>query len=223
MTEIAPTTSAGSVDLYWLPLGVGGRCVRRSGRVFEALAAYHEHREARDLYHCALKVHLDVEQFVIELAPAWGNKECERGVVGEGPVGLTWLGRSRSFRYELRRWRNGVIPDASEAVGSPQRVSANSGQARQLLELVPEFPTATWGRDEFHAGEMWNSNSLISWLLARSGHDMSALGPPEHGRAPGWSAGLMVAARQATANEDLRITRMTKRDSTRTAEVRQRR
>jgi hypothetical protein len=40
---------------------------------------------------------------------------------------------------------------------------------------------------------MWNSNSLIAWLLASSGHDVDAIGPPEHGRAPGWSAGLVVA------------------------------
>jgi hypothetical protein len=44
---------------------------------------------------------------------------------------------------------------------------------------------------------MWNSNSLISWLLARSGHDTDTVGPPLHGRAPGWSAGLVAAARAA--------------------------
>lgn len=44
---------------------------------------------------------------------------------------------------------------------------------------------------------MWNSNSLIGWLLARSGHDTDRLEPPPLGRAPGWAAGLIVAARQA--------------------------
>ena len=29
-----------------------------------------------------------------------------------------WLGRSRFFRYEVRRWRGGVIPDVSEAVAA---------------------------------------------------------------------------------------------------------
>lgn len=113
----------------------------------------------------------------------------------EGPVGLRWLGRSRFFRYEVRAWRNGVIPDISEAVDSPQRVSSNQAQAEQVLALVPEFPSATWGRDELRAGEMWNSNSLVSWLLARSGHDVVHVAPPDHGRAPGWSAGLLVASR----------------------------
>lgn len=189
-----------SVDLYWLPLGSGGRCVGRNGRIFEALVAHHEHRESRDLYHCALEVRLGGDRFVIELAPAWGSGETDRGVVSEGAVGLPWLGHSRFFRYEVRRWRNGNIPDVSEAVHSPQRLSTNSVQARQVLQLVPAFPIVTWGRDELQAGEMWNSNSLISWLLARSGHDTTSVAPPEHGRAPGWSAGLVIAARETNAN-----------------------
>jgi hypothetical protein len=40
---------------------------------------------------------------------------------------------------------------------------------------------------------MWNSNSLTSWLLARSDHDMTQIHPPAHGRAPGWRAGLVLA------------------------------
>ncbi|MEJ7790085.1 MAG: hypothetical protein WKF29_09410 [Thermoleophilaceae bacterium] len=50
-----------------------------------------------------------------------------------------------------------------------------------------------WGRDEFHAGDMWNSNSVISWLLVRGGIDTAALQPPAGGRAPGWQAGITVA------------------------------
>ena len=53
----------------------------------------------------------------------------------------------------------------------------------------------TWGRDELGTGDMWNSNSLVAWLLARSGHEVSGLEPPGGGRAPGWSAGLVVAGR----------------------------
>jgi len=56
-----------------------------------------------------------------------------------------------------------------EAVESPQRVSSELALARRVLELVEEVPTPVWGRDELGTGEMWNSNSLISWLLARSG------------------------------------------------------
>jgi hypothetical protein len=193
-----PRAENASVDLYWLPLGAGevSHCVRWSGRVFEGLVARYEHRETCDLYHSALEVRLDGDRFVIEMAPAWGSNQSDRGVVGEGAVGLPWLGRSRYFRYEVRRWRNGVIPDVSQAVASPRRLSADRAQARQLLDLVPAFRTVTWGRDELRTGEMWNSNSLISWLLHRTGHDSDRLNPPERGRAPGWSAGVVVAARE---------------------------
>lgn len=187
---------AGSyVDLYWLPLGAGkpNRCVRASGRVFEAVAARRESRPACDLYHTALQVGHGSDRFVIEMAPVWLTREPDRGVVAEGPVGLAWLGRWRLFRYEVRRWRNGVIPDIAEAVASPQRLGTDPDRARLLLDLVPAFPTATWGLDELHTGDMWNSNTLVAWLLVRSGHDVDAITPPSRGRAPGWHAGLVAA------------------------------
>jgi hypothetical protein len=168
--------------------------------LFEALVARHEHRARRDLYHSALEVHVDGNRFVIEMVPVWAEDEQDRGVACEGAVGLSWLGRSRFFRYEVHRWRDGVIADRSEAVASPLRLSADPARAQQVLALVPTFPAATWGRDELHTGEMWNSNSLVSWLLALSGHDTDGVNPPVHGRAPGWSAGLVVAAREARAS-----------------------
>jgi hypothetical protein len=58
-------------------------------------------------------------------------------------------------------------------------------------------PTPVWGRDEIGAGEMWNSNSVTSWLLARSGVEVDSLVPPDRGRAPGWQAGLVAAATTA--------------------------
>ncbi|MGH3459080.1 hypothetical protein [Aeromicrobium sp.] len=140
-------------------------------------------------------VQLGGDWFAIEMGPAWGIDAADRGVVCEGPVGLRWLGRFRSFRYEVRCWRGGGIPDITEAVDSPQRVSSTRSQAEQVLALAPEFPPAAWGRDELIAGEMWNSNSLVAWLLTRSGHDMDGIRPPTHGRAPGWNAGLTVAQR----------------------------
>ena len=176
--------------------GDNTHCVRTNGRIFEALSAWYEHRERNDLYHAALEIRLGSVRYTIEMTPTWGTSEPDRGVVCEGPVGLAWLGHTRLFRYEVRCWRDGFIPDISEAVDSPQRLSSNLPQAELILELAPSFPTATWGRDELGAGEMWNSNSLIAWLLARSGHDMASLEPPVHGRAPGWSAGLVVAERQ---------------------------
>jgi hypothetical protein len=185
-----------SISLYWLPLGAGDHCVRANGRFYEAVVARYERRLVCDLYHSALQVQLGPDSFVIESAPAWGSDESDRGVVCVGPVGLSWLGRSRFFRYEVRRWRNGVIPDAAAAVGGPVQVGTVRVKVERLLDLVPLFPPATWGRDELRAGEMWNSNSLTAWLLAGSGHDVGVLRPPVGGRAPGWSAGLVVAARR---------------------------
>ena len=115
--------------------------VRWSGRVYEAIAARRDHRDACDLSHSALQVHLGDDHFAIEMAPVWGNRQPDRGVVSEGA-----------------------------------------------------FPTFTWGRDELGTGEMWNSNSLIAWLLARSGLQADLVSLPADGRAPGWSAGLVAAA-----------------------------
>jgi hypothetical protein len=64
-----------------------------------------------------------------------------------------------------------------------------------VLDLVREFPTRTWGRDELGTGEMWNSNSLVSWLLARAALETNDIGPPPGGRGPGWDAGLIAASR----------------------------
>jgi len=184
-----------TLDLYWLPLGAGGHFVRLTGLVFEAIAARVDHRSREDLYHSALRVYLPEGRVVIEQAPAWGVSG-ERGVVAEGPVGVRAAGRLRLFRYEVRRWRDGVIPDIDDAVDSPRRLSEDVDVARRLLELVPEVPRLAWGRDELRTGEMWNSNSLISWLLVRSGLDPSAVQPPAGGRAPGWHAGRVAAERQ---------------------------
>jgi hypothetical protein len=190
-------TEAG-VDLYWLPLGAGGHSVRLNGRVFEALAARLEHRPPCDLYHSALVVRVPEGRFVIEQAPPRASDGAERGVVAEGAVGSRWAGRFRIFRYEVRCWCGGIIPDVDEAVESPQRLTDDPAVARRVLDLAPHVPTAVWGRDELAAGEMWNSNSVISWLLARSDLPTDAIRPPAGGRAPGWHAGLVVARRQET-------------------------
>jgi hypothetical protein len=133
-------------------------------------------------------------RFVVEQAPARPDGNA-RGVVAVGPVGARSAGRLRLFRYEVRRWRDGVIEDLAEAVDSPVRLSTDPATARLLLELVPFVPVPVWGRDELGAGEMWNSNSVISWLLTCSGLDVDAIALPRRGRAPGWRAGVIVASR----------------------------
>lgn len=185
------------VDLYWLPLGAGGRSVRLNGRVYEGVAARLGRRSICDLYHSGLVVQVPDRRFVIEQAPVRDSNGAQRGVVAEGAVGVRWAGRFRIFRYEVRCWRDGVIPDVTEAVESPQRLSDDPRQAQRLLDLVPSVPTPVWGRDELGAGEMWNSNSIISWLIARSGIAAEAISLPTGGRAPGWDAGIAIAHRHA--------------------------
>ena len=185
-----------AVDLYWLPLGAGGHSVRLNGKVFEALVSLLERRRPLDIYHSALVVHLPEGRYAIESAPVPDADAQARGVVAGGPVGSRWAGHWRIFRYEIRCWRDGVIPDLDEAVDSPQRVTEDEDRARRLLRLAPQVPTPVWGRNELRAGEMWNSNSIISWLLVRSGLDEASVRMPSSGRAPGWDAGLVVARRR---------------------------
>ena len=107
------------IDLYWLPLGAGGHSVRLNGRIFEAVAARRQRRPACDLYHSALVVHVPEGEFVIEQAPVRDANGANRGVVAVGAVGSDWAGRFRLFRYEVRRWRDGVIPDVCRSSRQP--------------------------------------------------------------------------------------------------------
>lgn len=135
-------------------------------------------------------------RFVIETA--WPIPDAEpraRGEVVEGPVGSPRIARLRVCRYEVRRWRDGVIPDIREAVASPQRVNGEAERARRVLDVAPSVPTLVWGRDELGTGEMWNSNTVVSWLLAQGGPPTDEIGPPVGGRAPGWDAGIAAARR----------------------------
>jgi hypothetical protein len=49
-----------AIDLYWIPLGVGGHSVRFNGRVFAAIEAARRQRQRQrqrqrcDLYHVAI-------------------------------------------------------------------------------------------------------------------------------------------------------------------------
>lgn len=187
---------ASHVDLLWIPLGAGAHVVRVCGAAYEAVVATWDRRPRQPLFHSALEVRIGDRRWAIESAPvpdADGRRT--RGVVGEGPVAFHALGRIRVFRYEIRRWERGSIPDAAAAVGGPVRVGEDPAVARAVIDRVPAVPTPVWGRDELRTGEMWNSNSLTSWLLAGAGVDATSLRPPGGGRAPGWEAGIAVATR----------------------------
>ncbi len=162
---------AAKVDLLWLPLGAGGFFVRLNGRLFEAASAYLRRRPRRDLYHAALSIELGDVAYVIEQAAALHARRVRPEVVAAGPVGARWAGRLRVFCYEIRLWRDGRIDDAAAAVDSPRRLSEAEDVARRVLAAAPRVPTPTWGRDELGLGEMWNSNSVIAWILTSAGID----------------------------------------------------
>ena len=85
-------------------------------------------------------------EFVIEQAwPIPDRDGVQGGVVAEGPVGTRWAGALRALRYEIRRWRDGVISDVDEAVESPQRLSDDPLVAQRVHDLVPEVPTPSGG------------------------------------------------------------------------------
>lgn len=184
-----------SVYLYWIPLGAGGAgFVRLNGRIYESVQARRQGRRALDLYHTALNVHAPEGRFIVENAwPIPDSNTALRGVVAEGPVFSRWFSSLRVFRYEVRCWPDGVIQDADEAVGGAQPLYGEADLARNVLDTIPSVPRMVWGRDQVGAGEMWNSNSVISWVLARSGVDLDVVRPPKGGRAPGWKAGIVAA------------------------------
>jgi hypothetical protein len=181
------------IELYWLPLGAGGHFVRWNGRVYEALAARRQHRAPVPLYHSAMQIRLGDIVYAVEMGPVWNVSAPERGVVCEGPVGARRLGRFRAFRYEVRCWPGGNIPDFIEAVDGPVRITDDPARAADVLQILPRVPPLTWGRDELGTGDMWNSNSVVAGALASTGHDLSTVVPPRGGRAPGWQAGLALA------------------------------
>jgi hypothetical protein len=202
--ERATDACSPALDLYWIPLGAGNRTVQFSGRTFESLAARYDRRTPCDLYHSALVATLDGDRYFIEMTPvpSPARAVADRGVVGGGTVGTRWAAPLRIFRYEIRCWRNGLIPDLRYAVDGPVELTSDEPLVRAVVEAVPSVPTPTWGRDELRAGEMWNSNSVVSWLLAVTGLVTDAGDPPAGGRAPGWHAGIAIARRRSPGDHE---------------------
>jgi hypothetical protein len=150
-------TRAAVVELFWIPLGARGHSVRFNGIVYEVLMAAWQGRTRSDLCHAALVITVDGVRYTVEVAPSPDADEASRGVVATGPVGNRWLGWLRVFRYEVRCWPGGTIPDLRYAVDSPRIVTADVAIARRLLAVIPRVPTPVWGRDELTTGDMWNS------------------------------------------------------------------
>lgn len=195
MTPEAAVTDC-SVELLWLPVGAEtSRFQQASLRLWEAIEAARSRRPRTALVHSALRVRTsDGTAYAIELTP-----EFQRGAsppVAIGPVGMRSLGRFRLFRWALQCTPGGAFPDEQWATGEPQVLPTDCSTAETILGLARRIPRYTWGRRVRGTTEMWTSDSVISWLLYRSGIDLGAVAPPPGTRAPGWHAGLEVARRR---------------------------
>lgn len=184
--------------IWWIPVGAGGHVVRYCSQTWGLIHAAMARRAPRPLFHAALEVRVDTVRYVIEMTPAWGmSPGVDRGVVGTGPVGLQVLGRLRFFRYEVRCWPDGELPGRGWAQCGDAPVSQDAAVARTLVSRSGTVPLLTWGRSVPGARDMWNSNSVVAWLLTIAGADVSAVVPPDGGWAPGWQAGIAKAAASA--------------------------
>ncbi|MBN8883178.1 MAG: hypothetical protein J0H73_12805, partial [Salana multivorans] len=96
-------------------------------------------------------------------------------------------------------WPNGTIPDLRWAEGGSTTLTTSAAVARALVERVRDVPDLVWGRTVDATGDMWNSNSLVSWLMSTTGLDPTGVRPPDGGRAPGWRAGSAIAAAATSA------------------------
>ena len=189
------TSPPSAVDLYWIPLGAGGRLVRFNGRCS---------RRSPPLAgtgHDATSTTRSSSSRSTATATrsSWRRRPTAIGSAGgwwrRGPSGAAISAGCPCSATRSVSWRGGTIGDLGEAVGGPRRLSRDPGLARRLLDLVPAVPAARLGADKLHTGEMWNSNSVIAWLIAGAGVATELVAPPAHGRAPGWQAGLAVARR----------------------------
>ena len=185
-----------SVELLWLPVGAEtSRFQQASLRLWETIEAARTRRPRMALVHSALRVRTaDGIAYAIELTPAFQRSPVPP--VATGPVGMRILGRFELFRWALQCVPGGVFPDEQWATGEPFVRSTDCSTANAVLALAHEIPRYTWGRRRPGTGEMWTSDSVVSWLLLRAGIELDELGPPAGTRAPGWDAGIAVATRR---------------------------
>ena len=109
---------------------------------------------------------------------------------------LTYAGNRASLEGLPEERMRLVVGDIADAAAVDPLVA----QADAVVGRVATIPRHTWGRDAVGVGEMWNSNSLVSWLLQTTGIDAAALCPPDHGLAPGGAAGIAAARPAGTGS-----------------------
>ncbi|MBI2767264.1 MAG: hypothetical protein HYX53_15315 [Chloroflexi bacterium] len=183
------------VDLYWLPVGAGTHFQRASLIAYGALLAAVTRRPRAGFVHAALKLRLDGRPYTLELMPIPARQETAPFLTG--PVGWRPAGRLRLFRYQLLCREGAVLPDEGWVVGSPLRLTSDCATADRVLDCARRVPPFTWGRRAKGTGEMWTSDSAVSWLLSVAGIDAAAIAVPAGMQAPGWRAGLELALRPA--------------------------
>ena len=167
---------------------------RASLQWWEALEAARARRPRGVLYHSALKLGLDGEGVsTLELTPAFVASPVP--ALMTGPVGARPAGRFKLFRYELRLVPGAALPDETWAVGEPIRLADERTTVERIVEFASMVPAYTWGRRVKGTAEMWTSDSVVSWLLAKAGLEPRDARAPADGRAPGWTAGVEVARR----------------------------
>lgn len=127
-TPAATRRASTPTGFHWVPAHAA-QCGRGRGRLYEAMVATLHHRPRFDLHHSVLIVRWNGHAFAIEMAPVWAVHASDRGVTAEGPVGMPSWGRARVFRYEIRCWPDGTLPDVAAAVDSPRRVSTDETKA----------------------------------------------------------------------------------------------
>lgn len=182
------------VELWWMSVGAGtSRVQQASLRLWEAIEAARARRPRARLVHSALKLHDGTATWTLELTPAFVAAATPPLITG--PVGLGAAGRLRLFRYQLVCLPGETFPDEAWAVAQA-RLPGEAELAARLLALAPTVPRHVWGRRVHGTREMWTSDSVVSWLLARAGVDVPAVAPPAGTRAPGWGAGLALARRR---------------------------
>ena len=185
-----------AIDLYWLPLGAGGHSVRVNGKNLRS--GRRVARPSRSLRPLPLRPPGVRARGTIRdrAGTGVGRRRPRRHYQGRrrntrGPTfpALPLRDPALARRGHPGRRRGGREPSPPERRSRLRASAARAGAAGANARI---------GIDELGAGEMWNSNSTISWLLARTGLDVEAIQPPARGRAPGWQAGIVIARRPHT-------------------------
>ena len=180
------------VKLYWVP--VGGTSVTDLLDFIANLLI--DNPGGKTIYHSALRVQFEeggeCKQYVIELTET-AESPPERRRVGE-TVEHNIFG---PFDYTIRLFRNGQIEDEAHAT-QPIELTTDCGIASNIAKLVEaeDVPDLGYGDKvgtRSGATDRWTSNSVVSWLLQRTGLNPGGIFPPSGGIAPGWDAGSTYA------------------------------